>query len=114
MAYKQVILVRQDLNLPAGKLAVQVAHASVTAVGKSKGMVVGLWKMEGAKKVVLKAANLEELKKYEQQAKRARLVTAIISDAGKTVLKPGTTTCLAIGPYLESVIDKITGHLKIM
>ncbi|MFH1506582.1 MAG: peptidyl-tRNA hydrolase Pth2 [archaeon] len=114
MGYKQVILVRNDLKLPPGKLAAQVAHASVAAVGKSKRITVGLWNMHGAKKVVLKAANLEELEKYEKQAKRAKLVTSLISDAGKTVLKPGTTTCLAIGPFLESAIDKITGHLKVL
>ncbi len=33
--YKQVILVRQDLKLPKGKLADQAAHASVEAVLKS-------------------------------------------------------------------------------
>ena len=114
MTYKQVILVRTDLKLPQGKMAVQVAHASVEAVDKSKKLVVGLWKINGAKKVVLKVKDLEELKTYLKQAKQANLSIALISDAGKTVLKPGTTTCLAIGPAKESQIDQITGHLKIM
>ena len=35
MAYKQVILVRKDLDLPKGKLAAQAAHASVEATLKS-------------------------------------------------------------------------------
>jgi len=114
MTYKQVILVRTDLKLPQGKMAVQVAHASVEAVGKSKKLTVSFWRMHGAKKVVLKVKDLEELKTYLKQAKQANLSVALISDAGKTVLKPGTTTCLAIGPAKESQIDQITGHLKIM
>ena len=35
MDYKQVILVRQDLKLPKGKMSAQVAHASVGALLKS-------------------------------------------------------------------------------
>ena len=40
MPYKQVILVREDLKLPKGKLGSQVAHASVDATLKSDKKVV--------------------------------------------------------------------------
>ena len=52
MSYKQVILVRDDLNLPKGKLAAQVSHASVDATLKSDKKIVDLWKREGGKKIV--------------------------------------------------------------
>ncbi|MBI2656920.1 peptidyl-tRNA hydrolase, partial [Candidatus Woesearchaeota archaeon] len=54
MPYKQVILVREDLKLPKGKLAAQSSHASVDATLKSDKNIVDLWKKEGGKKIVLK------------------------------------------------------------
>ena len=112
--YKQVILVRMDLKLPKGKLAVQVAHASVEAAHRSDRDIVKYWRAEGMKKVVLKVADLEELYKYEQEAKKLNMITAVITDAGKTTVAPGTTTCMAIGPDIESKIDKVTRELKIL
>lgn len=111
---KQVILVRKDLKLPKGKLAVQVAHASVDAVGKTDKRVLDKWKHSGAKKVVLEVSDEKEIFRFESLARDAGLKTAVIRDAGRTVLEPGTLTCLGIGPDLESRIDRITGNLKMM
>lgn len=112
MSYKQVILVREDLKLPAGKLSSQTAHASVEALLKSHKDDISAWKNEGMKKVVLTVDNLEELYKYKQQAEDAGLVTGLITDAGKTIVEPGTVTSVGIGPDKEEKIDKITGELK--
>jgi PTH2 family peptidyl-tRNA hydrolase len=112
--YKQVILVRTDLKLPKGKLAVQVAHASVEAVHRADKDIVKYWRSEGMKKVVLKVADLQELYAYEQEARKLNMTTAVITDAGHTTVAPGTTTCVAIGPDVEEKIDRITGKLKIL
>jgi PTH2 family peptidyl-tRNA hydrolase len=114
MEYKQVIIVRQDLKLPKGKLAAQAAHASVEAVLKSSKDMVDRWRDEGMKKSVLKVADLNDLLKYEKLAKAEKLKTALITDAGKTVVEAGTVTCLAIGPDEEAKIDKITGKLQLL
>jgi PTH2 family peptidyl-tRNA hydrolase len=114
MAYKQVILVRQDLKLPKGKLAVQSAHASSAALIKSHKDDIKKWQARGMKKVVLKVKDAKELFKYKQQAEDLGLVTALIEDAGKTVVKPGTVTCLGIGPDKEEKIDKVSGKLKMV
>ncbi len=111
---KQVILVREDLKLPNGKMSVQVAHAAVEAVLRSSKSKVEEWHNEGMKKVVLKVKDLDELKKYQQLAKAGKLVAAIITDAGRTVVEPGTITCLGIGPDDDEKIDKITGNLKML
>jgi len=111
---KQVILVREDLKLPKGKLAVQVAHASVEAALKSSKSKVDEWESEGMKKVVLKVKDLDELKKFQQLVKAEKLVASLITDAGRSVVEPGTITCLAIGPDEDSKIDKLTGHLKMI
>ncbi|MBW2965704.1 peptidyl-tRNA hydrolase Pth2 [Candidatus Woesearchaeota archaeon] len=111
---KQVILVRQDLKLPKGKLAAQAAHASVEAVFNSDKKKVDEWRSEGQKKVVLKVADEKELLKYMQEAKDNGLKTALITDAGKTVIAPGTKTCVGIGPDEEGKIDEVTGKLKMV
>ena len=114
MPYKQVILVREDLKLPKGKLAAQCSHASVDATLKSDKKIVDLWKKEGGKKIVLKVNDEKELFKYKQMAEDNGLKTALITDAGHTVVEPGTVTCLGIGPDFEEKIDLVTGKLKMM
>jgi PTH2 family peptidyl-tRNA hydrolase len=112
--YKQVIIVRKDLGLPKGKLAAQAAHAAVEGVLKSDKDIVRKWRHQGMKKIVVKVEDDKELYKYIQQAKDLNLVTATITDAGRTVVEPGTLTCGVVGPDIEQKIDSITGSLKIL
>jgi PTH2 family peptidyl-tRNA hydrolase len=114
MDLKLVILVRQDLKLPKGKLAAQVAHAAVEATLKSSSSKVEEWRDEGQKKIVLKVKDEKELLAYQRKAKSEKLVAALITDAGKTVIAPGTRTCVGIGPDSEEKIDKVTGKLPMM
>ena len=114
MEYKLVILVREDLKLPKGKMAAQVSHASVDATLKTDRRLVDSWRKEGGKKIVLKVKDEKELFKYKQMAEDCGLKTALITDAGHTVVEPGTITCLGIGPDEEKKIDSVTGKLKMM
>ena len=114
MELKQIVLVRSDLKLPKGKLGAQAAHAAVEAVLKSDKTKVGKWRNLGAKKVILKVKDKKELLTYKIKAEEVGLVTALITDAGKTVIAPGTITCLGIGPDSEEKIDKVSGKLKIV
>jgi len=112
--YKQVILVRQDLKMPKGKLSAQVAHASVDGLLKSHKDDILKWKAEGMKKIVLKVKDKKELFEYRSKADEAGVVSSVIQDAGLTVFKKPTITCMSIGPDKEEKIDKITGKLKIL
>lgn len=114
MEYKQVILVRKDLKLSSGKMSAQCAHASTEAVLKSHKDDISKWRNDGMKKVILEVSSKEELFKCKQQAEDAGLIAALITDAGRTELEPGTVTCLAIGPDNEKRIDEITGELKLL
>lgn len=110
---KQIILVREDLDLSKGKLASQCSHASVEAVLKSDKNKINEWR-RFSKKVVLKVKDEKELLKYKNLAEKEKLITALIKDAGRTEIPPNTITCLAIGPDEDKKIDKITGKLKIL
>jgi len=112
--YKQVILVRKDLKLPKGKLAVQVAHASVEATLKSDKKNISEWRKQGMKKVALYVETLKDIFTFKSQAEEADLTDALIIDAGKTVVEPGTITCLAIGPDRSEKIDRLTSNLKMV
>jgi len=111
---KQAILVRQDLKLPKGKLAVQVAHASIEATLKSDPKKIDTWRKQGMKKIVLKVKDLKELKSFLKRAKNLKITTSIIKDAGLTTIRPGTITCLAIGPDSDNKIDFIIKELKLI
>mgnify|MGYP000606690816 CR=1 FL=1 len=114
MELKQVIIIRQDLKLPKGKMAAQAAHAAVEAVLKSASDKVKQWRQQGSKKITVKVDSKEELYKHAQRAKDDGFTTAIITDAGRTVIEPGTVTCAAIGPDNEEKIDRITKDLKMI
>lgn len=114
MEYKQVIIIRNDLKLPKGKMAAQAAHACVEAVLKSDKDKVQKWRHEGMKKIALKVDSEKDLLKYLQIAKDSNLTTALITDAGRTCVEPGTRTCIAIGPDNEELIDRVTSQLKMM
>ncbi|RLG73356.1 MAG: peptidyl-tRNA hydrolase [Thermoprotei archaeon] len=114
---KQVIVVRQDLKMGKGKLAVQVAHAAVEGyvkVSENNPTIAQAWLSQGQKKVVLKVDNLQELMEVFNKAKESNLPAYIIRDAGRTQLEPGTVTCIVIGPAPTRILDKITGKLKLL
>lgn len=112
--YKQVIIVRQDLKLPKGKLAVQVAHASVESALKADSKVLSDWRRNGAKKVVVKVENQKELEKFLGIADSEGIPKYLVSDAGRTVIEPGTKTALGLGPADEELLEKLTGSLKMV
>jgi peptidyl-tRNA hydrolase, PTH2 family len=111
---KQALLLRQDLKLPKGKAVAQGAHASVDAVLKCDSKIVKAWQKEGMAKIALKVKDEKELIKYFQQAKDDGITASLITDAGRTVVAPGTKTAAAIGPDTEEKIDKLVGHLKLI
>jgi peptidyl-tRNA hydrolase, PTH2 family len=114
MELKQVLIVRNDLKLPKGKIGSQCAHAAVEAAHKCDPQLYKQWRAHGQKKSVLKVESEKELFKYAQMAKDMGLAVAIITDAGRTCIEPGTNTCVGIGPDSEDKIDRITGELKLL
>jgi PTH2 family peptidyl-tRNA hydrolase len=112
--YKQVIAVRSDLKLSRGKLSVQVAHASIDAYRKADAKVRSAWEASGSKKVVVRAESLKGLMEIYEEARQLKLPCALIRDAGRTEILPGTETAVGIGPCRGRDIDKVTGKLKML
>ncbi len=114
--FKQVIVVRKDLKMSPGKLAVQVAHASIESFLKAQRTNpdwCDLWLREGQKKVVVEVPNKDALLMLYEDVKKV-LPAALVVDAGRTELEPGTLTCFGIGPVPEPEVDRYTGRLKLL
>lgn len=116
MTQKQVIILRSDLGMGKGKLCAQCAHASIESFLKSKSKNSTLtqeWLDSGMPKVVLKIDNEKELIALFERAKR-EVPACLITDAGRTQIEPGSKTAVGLGPFDEKVLDRYTGHLKLL
>jgi len=97
----------------AGKLAAQVAHASLSAVEDTSSRARTEWQGAGQTKVVLGADSESQLFALADDADAAGLPYAIIRDAGRTQLESGTVTALAVGPASDDAVDRVTGELPL-
>ncbi|MEM3670342.1 MAG: peptidyl-tRNA hydrolase Pth2 [Thermoprotei archaeon] len=115
--YKQVMVVRKDLDLGCGKLAAQVAHASLGSYifcnSHNPEWVRG-WTDTGWRKIVAKVSSENELLALMDAARHLGLPFYPVRDAGLTQVAPGTLTCVAFGPAPSDLVDKVTGSLKLL
>ena len=133
--YKQVIIVRKDLDMTHGKMAAQVSHGSMAFLSHfirdnadSSGHVDGYidegilheWIEDVFTKCVLKAKNKNHLLKAKTMAEEMGMVEGkdfwLIKDNCLTELEPEeigedgigrTLTCIGFAPMPRDVIDKI-------
>lgn len=136
---KQVIVVRTDLNMPVGKIASQVAHASMAVLlnrmnilptSPSTNITVRVLSLKGDDefdaaindwiegsftKVVVGVGSEEELRALYDKATELGLPCSQIIDNGRTVFNGvQTLTCCAFGPVNSSVFTGFTSHLKLL
>ena len=110
---KQAIVVRTDLEMGKGKIAVQVAHASLSSaeiVKKHDNSLFKKWTLNGQAKVALKVQSLDELLEIQKNVKKKGIRRSLSKRL--TQIEEGTITCLGIGPALTNEIDEITKELK--
>jgi peptidyl-tRNA hydrolase len=111
---KQVIVANQALNLPRGKLAAQVAHAAIGAFLAAHADAQAAWLRVGMPKIVVGVAGEADLLSLREAAARVGVPSFLVQDAGRTVLLPGTITCLGLGPAPVDLLDTLTGELKLL
>jgi len=130
---KQVVVMRKDLHCRAGKIAAQVAHASMKVIldmmskevkhnnmqkwslYMSEDDSLFTWLNGQFTKIVLYVNSLEEMKALEEKAIGLGIPNALIIDAGKTEFhNQPTPTALALGPYDADVLSELTGDLRLI
>jgi len=124
---KQVIVVRKDLGMRKGKIASQVAHASMSFLldsNESKRVdelkikltsAEAQWLSSSFTKVVVSVDSEEELRDLIFHAEMKGIQCCPIIDAGRTEFhNVPTLTCAAFGPANSSDVDEITGKLKLL
>lgn len=134
---KLVLVVRTDLGMtkgglrnglldlqtwthsPTGKIAAQCSHATLACykhfLSHAPGSpILKRWEQLGQAKVALQVGSEEQMEMLQAQAVSLGLCAQVIHDAGRTQIASGSATVCGIGPGPKSVIDQVTGHLKLL
>mgnify|MGYP000017381213 CR=1 FL=1 len=113
---KQILVMRKDLNMRKGKLIAQGAHASLKATLENLDHPdVIEWLDGNFTKIAVSVDSEEELFDVLAHAVNSDLITALITDAGRTEFNGvPTNTCIAVGPASHEALTPITGHLKLL
>ncbi|CAD6505043.1 BgTH12-00542 [Blumeria graminis f. sp. triticale] len=116
---KLVLLVRTDLGMTKGKIAAQCSHATLACYkhhlrAKRTSPLLRQWERQGQAKIALQVKSEGELSLLQDKALSLGLVAEVITDAGRTQIASGSQTVLGIGPAPRSIIDQVTGHLKLL
>lgn len=112
--FKQVIIIRKDLKMRRGKEVAQGAHASLGAYRAASQEAIDTW-LNGfnGTKICVTVNSEEELLQIHEQGRRANLPVYLVLDAAKTEFNQPEFTSVAIGPADETLINTITGNLKL-
>lgn len=116
---KMVLVVRTDLGMTKGKIAAQCSHATLACYKailrrNPQSALLRRWERQGQAKVALQVKSQDELEVLQATAISLGLVAEVIVDAGRTQIASGSHTVLGIGPAPKSLIDKVTGSLKLL
>lgn len=115
--HKLVLCVRTDLKMQKGKIAAQVGHATLGAyksAARAYPQALKVWERNAQPKIALQIRNHAEARELDAAARKKGLVTYMVHDAGRTQIAAGTMTVLAIGPGPASVVNSVTGQLKLL
>jgi PTH2 family peptidyl-tRNA hydrolase len=130
--FKQILVVRKDLNMRKGKIAAQAAHASMATLTRGPGafishesgrpeLVVPLdddayaWLTGRFRKICVYVTSEAELLELHDKAVAAGMRCSLIQDSGVTEFGGVPTyTVVAIGPHSNERLAGLTDGLPLL
>ncbi|PMB71447.1 Peptidyl-tRNA hydrolase 2 [Beauveria bassiana] len=120
---KLVLVVRTDLGMTKGKIAAQCSHATLACYKALAGnpdadsterKMLARWEKYGQAKIAVQVKSQDEMLQMCRKARGMGLTAEVVKDAGRTQIEAGSMTVLGVGPAPRSLIDEVTGHLKLL
>ncbi|KAK4077814.1 uncharacterized protein Triagg1_3508 [Trichoderma aggressivum f. europaeum] len=119
---KLVLVVRTDLGMTKGKIAAQCSHATLACYkalaradpASAERKVLARWERFGQAKIAVQIKSQAEMLELRGKARAMGLTAEVIQDAGRTQIEAGSMTVLGVGPGPKSLVDKVTGDLKLL
>jgi len=110
---------------PTGKIAAQCGHATLacykrlaraaeTNPDSSAAWYLRRWERLGQTKIAVQCWSQDEMMALQDRARALGLTAEVVADAGRTQIEPGSLTVLGVGPAPKSLIDQVTGQLKLL
>lgn len=99
-------------------MAAQASHATLACykyfqTNQPDSPILSRWERGGQAKIALQIKSEDDMILLQAQAMSMGLCARVIQDAGRTQIAAGSRTVLGVlGP--KSVVDSVTGHLKLL
>lgn len=82
--------------------------------GSAERKLLARWEKYGQAKIAVQIKSQEEMLELSRKARGMGLTAEVIQDAGRTQIEAGSMTVLGVGPAPRSVVDQVTGGLKLL
>lgn len=114
---KMWLAVREDLALSPGKLATQAGHAYQVLTFEALRQcpeTLAAYVQANMPKISVRADDLAMLERVAREAEAANIPFAVITDAGRTEIEPGTQTVCAFGPSTREALPPFLKRLRLL
>lgn len=106
-------------------MAAQASHATLACYkeltraaqrnpGSTEARLLRRWERGGQKKIAVQIKSQDEMMELMGVARSLGVTAEVIADAGRTQIDAGSLTVLGVGPAPESLVNQVTGHLKLL
>jgi PTH2 family peptidyl-tRNA hydrolase len=108
-----------------GKIAAQASHATLACYKSlvraaqrnpqsADAKILRQWERAGQAKIAVQVKSEDVLLELMGRARSLGVTAEVIADAGRTQIASGSRTVLGVGPAPRSLVDQITGGLKLL